>query len=59
MEMELLNTLNDKICIVCGHRVCPICKDFCDETVKQEDGMWEICECFYNDGKCTYMQSEE
>ena len=44
----------NKICIVCKHEACPICEDFCDELVKQEDGSFDICDCFDNDGKCTY-----
>lgn len=45
----------DKICSKCGHEPCTICKDFCDKTVKQEDGTWDICDCFFtHSGKCVY-----
>ena len=27
----------NKICLICGHKACPICEDFCDELVKQEE----------------------
>ena len=52
--MEQDNTLkNNDVCIKCQHKACPICKDFCDKLVEQEDGTWDICEC---GGTCTYIE---
>lgn len=51
------NILNsEKVCIICGHKPCQICQDFCDEMVEHKDGTWEICDCFDNDGKCKYEE---
>ena len=52
--MGYVDNKSKKVCIICGHVSCDICEDFCDEQVLQEDGTWDICECFENDGKCKY-----
>lgn len=38
------------ICIKCKHEACPICKNWCDEVVHDEEDMVYLC-C---DGECTY-----
>lgn len=44
------------ICIKCRHEQCPICLDWCDEVVQDEDGEWGPCSCF--EMNCVYEENK-
>ena len=49
---------NGNKCLKCGHVVCSICLDWCDELIQDENGEWEPCECFYSEsGGCVYEET--